>query len=85
VARGSTRCYLAVNMSAASHSDEAVCSDAFPEAEVLRAYLGKWVALDDRGEVSASGESFDHAYRQALSRGIAEPEIMYVPEHALAG
>jgi hypothetical protein len=74
-----------LSMSAANHSDEPVCSDPFPNAEVLSAYLGKWVALDDEGEVSGSGESFDEAHRQALNRGIREPEVFFVPEHAFAG
>lgn len=72
-------------MSPLSSAEEPTCSDPFPSAEALSAYLGKWVAVDDHGEVSGSGESFDEAHRQALNRGIREPEVFFVPEHAFAG
>jgi hypothetical protein len=80
----SATCYFAL-MSPLNSAEEPVCQDPFPRAEALGAYMGKWVALDDRGEISGSGDSFYLAHNEALNRGIREPEVFYVPEHLFIG
>jgi hypothetical protein len=53
--------------------------------EALRAFFGKWVAIDSKGEIRAAGASFDEAAAAAELADVQEPEFMYVPAGSFVG
>jgi hypothetical protein len=53
--------------------------------EALRAFFGKWVAVDSKGEIRAWGATFDEAASAAELADVQEPEFMNVPAGSFAG
>jgi len=53
--------------------------------EALRAFFGKWVAIDSKGEIRAAGASFDEAASAAELDDVEDPEFMYVPAGSFVG
>jgi hypothetical protein len=55
------------------------------DVEVLRPFLGKWVALTDAGEVIASGDTVEQVTRAAAAAGAEDPLFEYLPAHRFVG
>jgi hypothetical protein len=53
--------------------------------EALRAFFGKWVAVDSNGEIRAAGATFDEAASAAELAQVQEPEFVYVPAGSFVG
>jgi hypothetical protein len=53
--------------------------------ETLRAYFGKWVAVDSNGEIRAAGTTFDEAASAAEVAQVGEAEFVYVTSGSFVG
>jgi hypothetical protein len=53
--------------------------------EALRPYLGKWIAVDEDGEIRASGTTFDEVASAAKVAKLREPEFVYLPAGSFVG
>jgi hypothetical protein len=53
--------------------------------ESLTPYLGKWVAMDQEGQVQAAGETFSEAARGATVRSVKNPVFAYVSASGFIG
>ena len=65
--------------------EEVESSEPIPQAEELRRYIGKWVALDDAAKVRASGLTYEETFVAGQRAGLPEPDLLFVPAAAFIG
>ncbi len=68
-----------------ANREEEVFEQPFPRAEALVPYLDRWVAFDAKGEVRASGRTFDEVTKAADEAKLDAPTFFFVPKHPLVG
>ena len=67
--------------------DEELFIRAMPPPEAMRRYMGKWIGIDDAGEIRFFGTTAGDVLKAVQSEGLPfdAVSLLFVPKHSFVG